>query len=443
MRSEGARAAGLEELRVDCDKLAAELPAFMLYALATGGRRAVHEALLELGRSGEAPDVLNEFAKLARIYDTFTRIYGNHAIALEKVSSTVCRDVLAPLFGDYVALQLTRGRPRELLVHIVGEVGKLFRRHLDVKLSQLLSAIEFAIMLLTVVIISIFISSFISLNASLISLLTTSIAVLAIPLSRILRIEVLDTYVRSPKKHMLLLALDALLVTLLVLGWLDAGVWVVLATVTLTAKLVGILKLYKLIGSIGVLYRIAGLLSETLGIPSKSLVVRRLQSLGSQGKILAYTLSRGRVPGIAGRDVSSTLTLMLARVVALAGRSGGASLSAVRFSAGLLELIYSMTRRLFARFIALNALTAATIITVQWALVAVTKMVENTATLSSMLIPLPDASMLASFSTQLTFLGLILSYMVTYAVIKRPWLNFSAPIILLSQALLEAQKALH
>jgi hypothetical protein len=418
--------------KINCEKIASELPAFMLYALASvSGGSTIHEALLKLRSDKYLLEPLKEFTNASKIYSSFVKIYSNHIIALEKFSSIVCPNVLSRLFKDYITLYMAKGRPKETLVQLVREVNMIFKEYLESKISKILSLIEFIIATISAIIISIFISSFISININLITLSTIIISFAILSLLKILRIEIIDTYIKYSRRDLVLIVSDIMLISLLPLtNIFNLIMKIIFISIVLIIKIIGLVKLYKLINDIGLLHRIANLLSEVSAFSSRNIIVKRLQMLGEQGKTLAYTLLKGRTPMIRRDNSSSYLAVMLARIVAIAGRSGGESLTAIRMSAELLELVYSSMRRLFSRFITADLIIAGVVLVVRWALTVVTSMLRSSVVAGSYaVIPLPDAKTLSLFSLLLSLLGLIFSYVITYIMIRRPWLNIAAPII--------------
>ena len=432
---------------IDCEKLAAELPAFMLYSISvSGGHVAPHEALALLERDETVSSYLSEFRKLSRIYAVAGRLIPNQLVALEKIAEELCPKVLLDIVKRYVFLYTARGSSKTVVADITSEVIASFKNYVSTRFSLIKSVVELVVLLLTSIVMGVFIASFLAANFSAIALASLVVAVAAIAMAAFTRIRVFETYLNKSRADVTGVAADILALTSLALSLAanKPAASLLLALLSLTLKAAQLSCLARKIGGIGRIVEVLKILSESsLILASDKLLQQKLRSLGhSVGKVMAYTILKGRTPELLRREGEHKFLQLVAHIVMHVERSGGLEYSILRAARSLLEVVHSLSRETMARMAIATVTIGVVVIATQLSLGLLTSILNSNmpATLTSysptgLIAGFPDKTAIRLVVHYLTVSGVIVSYAVTYMFTRRTWYNLAPPVIALGTAI--------
>ncbi|ABM80805.1 hypothetical protein [Hyperthermus butylicus] len=442
-----------QKLRIDADRATAELPLFLLYALAhSGGHIAPHEALAELSNDKQLSSIMKEFTKISKFYVALYKKYTNSLLALEKLAEAVNIDVIRRTIRSYTTGYLVSGKPLEVLLGVVNSVIANFEEVIRRKLSALTTAIEAistltAFVLLTVILASIFAENIaaIYLAALLVIAASAAIAISA-------RIRVLDTYLQLNVKPYLGVAAETLALTalsLLVVKDISSTTFSilvpVLATGSLAIKLYYILYAKNYINSLKRLAYLARILVEIVSVKgvTRDVVVAIIKREGRDASSqIIYALRTGRPIPLRASDANK-LAYLVSKTVSSALRAGGQAVKSLHIASAILELVSTTVSRIYTYTMAYSTTLAGVIAAMQLAIVLVANMLSDT-TLSTTITsatasPLPFTQPLQHAVIDvhaavilITVIGIAISYALTYASWRIPFYNHVPPIILLS-----------
>ncbi|KSW11900.1 hypothetical protein CF15_03625 [Pyrodictium occultum] len=427
-------------IRVDYERLAAELPLLMLYSLSyAGGNRAPHEALNDINRDEGFRTVLRESAKIASLYQMLVKKYGNTLLALEKVAERVASPTLSRIIRSYIASYILRGNPLDTLHQLAVMAVDAFEQRLREKVGTLIQGVELIATATVMVLLTVVLSSSISANYAAAYMAAVVVAAMSFAIALTTRVRILSVMLPrriSPMIDAVLLVLSVASLLLLVKGSpLYATMLAITALPIHVYSLVRIkgdlTKLSKLIYAVHVVTE--GL---TLRLSNIDTIVAMVKGDGTESPLI-YALRTGRaVPGNAEKW---HLAYLLSKVIASVVRSGSNAAKVSRIANAILESLHESTRMVFNKALVVNVLLASVVLVIAASTVYISKVFGSRfeasyAPFATAPIPASIDSTLAVKSIAIAGVGA--SFAIAYAVWGALAYNIAAPLIIVGGALL-------
>ncbi|BES82118.1 hypothetical protein [Pyrodictium abyssi] len=427
-------------VKIDDDRLTAELPLLMLYSLSyAGGNKAPHEALGDIHKDRYLSEIFREISKISYVYQRLVKKYGSTLLALEKAAESVSSLIFPRIIRSYIASYMLRGSPLDTLYQLALVSAESFEHRLKERLDALMHGVELiatatVIVLLTVVLSSSFSSNYVaSYLASLIVIgisfaiaITTRIRVLSVILPR--QTSLLADTVLSfiAATSLLLLILDKYIYAL-ALACLVTPVYVY----NIATMRKAVLRLSRLTYTMRVVTE-----ALTLRLSNIDTIISMIKTGDGDERSLIYALRTGRA---APSNIEKwPLVYLLSKTVSSIVRSGSNAAKISRIANTVLESLSLNMRVLFGKVLVMMIMLPMVIVAIAASMVYASKMFQTSyASAPHVMLPYTALSIDSELAIKsIAISGVGASFAITYAVWGALAYNLAAPLVVIGTSMI-------
>ena len=429
-----------KNIKIDEDRLIAELPLLMLYSLSyAGGSKAPHEVFNDISNDINLQKLFREISKISKIYIRFVKKYGNSIFALERTADVVASVTFSRLIRSYIASYVLRGSPLETLYQIAVISAEMFEQKLRDKLEALMHGIELIATATVVVLMTVILSS--SLSANYVASYIASLIVIgfsfAIAVST--RIRVLSVLMPRDKPILLDLLSSLTVITSLILLLIDKYLYAIaLSTLTIPLYIYNIAVMKSIIARLSRLTYTVRVITDALALrlTNIDIVISIIKHGEGPERPLIYALRTGRAA--PGNIEKWHLVYLLSKTISAIVRSGSNASKVARIANTILESISLNMRILFNKAIAIMVLLSAIMVTITVSIAYAAHVFNSTSAIATS--PLGSTFFitinkeLAVKSIAVTGVGA--SFAITYTVWGSLAYNIAAPLIVIGTSII-------
>ena len=428
-----------KSLKIDDDRLTAELPLLMLYSLSyAGGNKAPHEALGDVHKDKYLKEIFREISKISYVYQRLVKKYGSTILALEKAAESVSSLIFPRVIRSYIASYMLRGSPLDTLYQLALVSAESFEQRLKERHNALIHGVELIATATVIVLLTVVLSSSFSSNYAASYMASLIVIGISFATAITTRVRVLSVILPYQANFLADIILSSVAIMSLLLLIFDKYIYALtLACLTTPMYVYNIISVRKAVRRLSRLTYAMRVVTEALTLRLSNIdTIISIIKIDDEGeRSLIYALRTGRA---APSNIEKwPLVYLLSKTVSSIVRSGSNAAKISRIANTILESLSLNIRILFGKILVIMIMLPMVIVAIAASMVYASKLFQTSyAPTQHMLIPYVPLSIDGKLAIKsIAISGVGASFAITYAIWGALAYNLAAPLVVIGTSI--------